>query len=87
MEINIQVKTRFDIGDTVYYVDVVNKKIIKGVIVDISVRHNVKKPVAIDNTYFTYFIKTDSGNLIGTFGEKFVYKTEYEAKIALGNMF
>ena len=86
MEINIKQITKFDIGDTVYYVDIFNKKIIKGVIVDISLQHNVKKPVAMDNTYFTYFIQTDSGNIIGTFGEKFVYKTEYEAKIALANM-
>lgn len=76
MEINIQFKTRFEVGDTVYYI--AGRDIVKSKISDIQFWGYVNK---LKDISYLYIMENDVH-----VHEKSIYKTEYEAKIALGNM-
>lgn len=82
MEINIQVKTRFEVGDTVYWLKDITKEIFKCKIIDIVVVYQAKASI---KSWYTYGLECD-GKLRSVYEEQ-LFKTEYEAKIALGNMF
>lgn len=84
MEFNIKQKTRFDVGDVVYVYDTYrkNEKILKGTVTDIvlTCHGDTSRP----NNYF-YFVLCDGDHIPGPYYEEYVFKTEYEAKIAVGN--
>lgn len=77
MEINIQLKTRFEVGDIVYYI--AGRNIVKSKISAIQFFGYVSR---LKNVSYLYIMENDVH-----VHEKSIYKTEYEAKIALGNMF
>ena len=82
MEINIQVKTRFEVGDIVYWLKDTTKKIFKCKIIDIVVTYHAQATI---KTWYVYNLEFE-GKIISVY-EGQLFKTEYEAKIALGNMF
>lgn len=81
MEINIQVKTRFEVGDIVYWLKDTTKEIFKCKIFDIVVFYQAKASI---KTWYIYDLESN-GKIISVYEEQ-LFKTEYEAKIALGNM-
>lgn len=82
MEINIQVKTRFEVGDIVYCLKDSTKEIFKCKIIDIVAFYHAKASI---KSWYMYDLESD-GKIISVYEEQ-LFKTEYEAKIALGNMF
>lgn len=82
MEINIQVKTRFEVGDIVYWLKDTTKEIFKCKIIDIVAFYHAKASI---KSWYMYDLESD-GKIISAYEEQ-LFKTEYEAKIALGNMF
>lgn len=81
MEININKKTRFSVGDTVYFSDTRSENILSGKIEEIKCFFSTKRP---NECRCIYDIRLSNGSIYVMF-EDLVYKTEYEARIALGN--
>ena len=81
MEINIQVKTRFEVGDIVYLLKDTTKEIFKCKIFDIVALYHADASI---KSWYIYDLESD-GKIISAYEEQ-LFKTEYEAKIALGNM-
>ena len=82
MEINIQLKTRFEVGDIVYWLKDTTKEIFKCKITDIVGIYHTKASI---KSWYVYDLES-GGKIISAYEEQ-LFKTEYEAKIALGNMF
>lgn len=75
MEINIQIKTRFEVGDIVYWLKDTTNEIFKCKIIDILAIYHAKASI---KSWYVYDLEYD-GKIISVYEEQ-LFKTESECK-------